>query len=660
MAGEQQATGSSGSDKGVSVATFWILILIGVAAWFFYEAEADVLMDVSTQPELVTGMVTFAGAPVRSGVVHVVVYDAGTRRYLAGMSLPLSDTGKFTSQGSSKFAVEEHSHPSNASKVRPLRIAATFYGTRGDEKSATKTRPLAGESTLYINSSPPLGKRFLWSIGTIIVVLLAFQLWVFTGELGQGKARTLFILMYFFTFLALALPLVVSLIVAQNKYLVDSMENSPLGLIKAKTSALAEPQWLINIGGTVKPAGIGKRADDDTTTKMANAAGAATGVGTPSETNAETDDTGLTIQGGVTVPFFMVLLAVFGAGINMTLKVPAIQRAYEDVLSDARSAPWTNPLMATWRLLRGQARAQAPESVVVPRKTAGDIRRDLIENYMYLLSAPLLAIAMYYLLQVMAAQVTQPVLVLMALATGLVSKAVIGGIIDFAETKLLSAKRRDGRAVADANSSIAATVEDASTKQLEAEASQQALDEAREKEIRAQAFAQAAEATARNATQEQAEVETAIARGEATPAEAEAANARVDEATREAAAKKVQAVHAGAQAQRAANEMSTKRSEAQAAVTAMQDATARQAAAQSEAMASAALEAKDKQSEALAAAETTQEAAKVATEKQEEAAAAMEAVQPSATAAQADAAVSAAKVDAASDKGGAVEPTKKD
>jgi hypothetical protein len=144
---------------------------------------------------------------------------------------------------------------------------------------------------------------------------------------------------------------------------------------------------------------------------------------------------------------------MFGAGINMTLQVPTIQRAYEDVASDGRSSATWNPLTTTWRLIRGQTPAEEPGSVV-PRETAGDIRRKLIENYMYLLSAPLLAIGVYYLLQVLATQVTQPVLVLMALATGLVSKAVIGGIIDFAESRLLSAKRRDGAGAAKASREV--------------------------------------------------------------------------------------------------------------------------------------------------------------------------------------------------------------
>ena len=607
-----------------AVAIFWLVVVIAAAGWFFYEVEADVLMDVSTQPELVSGTVTFGGAPVRNGVVHVVVYDAGSRRYLAGMSLALNEAGKFSSQNSPAFGVEENSRPRNGGKVRPLRVSANVYGTVPDEKTPTKARAVSGESTLYLNSSPPLGKRFLWTISAVIMVLLLLQLWVFTGDLGPGKARTLFVLMYFFTFWALALPLVVSLIVAQNKYLVDSMENSPLGLIKAKTSALAEPQWLINIGGTVRPATVAGRGADETVKAVAAAGSdaAASGAVAAATANPDGDDVILTVQGGVTVPFFMVLLAIFGAGINMTLTVPAVQRDYEDVLGDTRSTPWTNPLTATWRMLRGQTRAPTPGAAVVPRKTAGDIRRDLIENYMYLLSAPLLAIAMYYLLQVMAAQVTQPVLVLMALATGLVSKAVIGGIIDFAEKNLLSDKRREGRGGDGSRTSIDAMAEEARNKLLEVEASQRQLDEARVREIRTQALAEAAEAAARKLAEEQADVEAALARGEATPTQAEAHMAKVEQAGREAAAKQEDATQASAQAQTAAAAMSAKQSEAKAAVEAMQDAAARQAAAQSE----AAREAKDKQSEALAAAETTEEAAKLAIEKQAEASAALKAV----------------------------------
>jgi hypothetical protein len=55
---------------------------------------------------------------------------------------------------------------------------------------------------------------------------------------------------------------------------------------------------------------------------------------------------------------------------------------------------------------------------------------------MYLLSAPFLAITVYYLLQVVAESVAGPVLVLMAFATGLISDTIVSWIIEFARKTL--------------------------------------------------------------------------------------------------------------------------------------------------------------------------------------------------------------------------------
>lgn len=444
----------------VFAAAFWIVVLVLGLIWYYHEPYAQVLLDVGTQPEQVAGSVSFAGRPLDNGSLRISVYDAGSRRYVASSTLTVGKDGRFATAAESNLGIEAGSQPGAR---RALRVTAEYVGLRPGEKSDKADKPdkppeaVRGETTLYINASAPLGPQFLWSLAAVALGLLVLQLWVFTGELGRRKARTLFVLMYFFTFWSLALPLVVSLLVAQNKYLVESMENSPLGLIRAKTSALAEPQWLINIGGVRKAKQIVVLTDDarqspsagPPTTAAANAADVAasaapqtTAIAVTKDAATAVDDTPITIEGGVTVPFFMVLLAMFGAGINMTLKVPAIQRAYEDVMvgTDPRGPSSLNLLVAPWRMFSYSHRHGS--GAVVPYKTAGDIRRDLIENYMYLLSAPLLAIAVYYLLQVMATQVTQPVLVLMALATGLVSKAVVGGIIDFAEGKLLSARRR--------------------------------------------------------------------------------------------------------------------------------------------------------------------------------------------------------------------------
>jgi hypothetical protein len=73
---------------------------------------------------------------------------------------------------------------------------------------------------------------------------------------------------------------------------------------------------------------------------------------------------------------------------------------------------------------------------------AAAIRKELVENYMYLLSAPFLAVAVYYLLRILTTngEVSQPILVLMAFATGLTSDTMVKAIIDFAKEKLERSK----------------------------------------------------------------------------------------------------------------------------------------------------------------------------------------------------------------------------
>ena len=77
------------------------------------------------------------------------------------------------------------------------------------------------------------------------------------------------------------------------------------------------------------------------------------------------------------------------------------------------------------------------------------IREELIRNYMYLLSAPFLAIAIYYLLQIIATQVSQPVLVVMAFVTGLASELIVASILAFADRTLEALPKKKPAQVVD-------------------------------------------------------------------------------------------------------------------------------------------------------------------------------------------------------------------
>lgn len=606
---------SSTSNTDVVIGLlFWVLVIGGVLFFVLREHRGEIFLDVSTQPERVSGIVIFEGVPVRDGTLHVVVADARSRRYRAGMTLPVKD-GKFSALLQPPLGF--------ADGGRAWRIAAEFHGTAAGGKDETKV--VTGDATRYLNTSPPLGERFLWSVAISVAVLLIFQLILFTGDLGSKKARLLFMLMYFFTFFSLALPIAVSLVVAQHEDLMHSMEASPIGLVKAKTMVSSEPQWLVNIGGRVKPAPPTAAGSPDAQTERAvegDAAGTpgvrtaaaaepdgasavpsggsgegdaaeppAAGAATPQETanrSGNEPDKDKMVEGGVAVPFYVVLLAMFGAGINMTLKVPVIQRSYEDVFPEDRTSWLFTSLAAPLKLLRGQT-----EAPMMSRKTAGDIRRDLIENFMYLLSAPLLAIAVYYLLQVLAEEVTQPVLVLMAFATGLVSKAVIGGIIQFAESRL-PGRERDVEP-----SELAKAITRAQEKQAEAEEAQRAAEEARVNLAAAEAAAHAAQ-------------EAAQAASARTTGDGEAARREAEKAAQEAEAKRTEAAEAQEAATRADQRAEETQVEAQQAVSAAEQMQLREIGA----AAKAAQEAAAKQAEARDAAEATEKAAKEATAKQ--------------------------------------------
>jgi len=300
-------------------------------------------------------------------------------------------------------------------------------------------RVVSGEQTVYINFTPPLGKQSLSIVTAIVILLMVILILLFTGDLTRRKARALFSVTYFMTFLSLSVPIAVTLLVSQNLYLVEMMEDAPIGLIKGTAKGVIDPQWLLNIGGAVrKPQRISQAQQSAEAKETApSTEEKAAGTSLDREKSYSVGDIGVrrplgeaSIVGGLAVPFYVVILAMLGAGINMTRSVPKIQQDY-DVSGLAQA---TRPMWKT--TLTFFSSAQEPVSTLAQRKAASDIRKGLIESYMYLLSAPFLAITVYYLLQVVAESVAGPVLVLMAFATGLISDTIVSWIIEFARKTL--------------------------------------------------------------------------------------------------------------------------------------------------------------------------------------------------------------------------------
>jgi hypothetical protein len=437
------ATNSDTASNIFGVA-IWIAILGGIAWSVLWHTPAQVMLDIQNEnPPVAAGTVTFDGKPA-SGVLHITVANAKTKRYLSGVVIPIEATkeGTFTTGKTPLYEREINKDP--------LRITADFEGISADKK------PVSGTATTYIDFAPPIETRTLAVITGSSIALIAVLTILFTGDLTRRKARMLFAVTYLMTFLSLAVPILLTMVVSQSTYLVEIMQEAPIGLIKGTAKGVTDPQWLLNIGGAVqpsvpsvapKPASASPAAVDIDHPVAATVPGTESAPGaralSTSELSAKSDDTKVAdiahsgvgspkVVGGLAVPFYVVMLAMLGAGINMTRKVPPVQIDYESKIMPESGPLLAAALKAPLAWFRPSREAINPEQ----RKAAAAIRSSLIENYMYLLSAPFLAIAVYYLLQAIGSSPAEPVLVLMAFATGLLADTIIDRIRSFATDTL--------------------------------------------------------------------------------------------------------------------------------------------------------------------------------------------------------------------------------
>lgn len=453
----------------VGAVVVWMLIIAAIVAPVLFSREADVLLDVVDRDGLmVSGTVLVHGNVVDNGRVHVVVTNAKNKQYLASAVLPLHEGGFKTAQPMLPTFPPD----------QPLRIAAEYNGSTKDENITTA---VSGFTTAFVNSSPPLDGRTTAAIVSSLALLLVCLIVLFTGQLTSLRARTMFAATYFMTFLSLALPIAVTVLVSQNSYLVDIMSDAPIGLVRGTAEGVAEPQWLLNIGGAVirrprtevtnqqavaptNAAGIvtpqaGTESDSAPVVPAAgNEQAPARDGGSPAPTVARFDAraaaSGAFVVGGLAVPFYIVMLAMLGAGINMTRQVPEVQMEYDREITPERQSFIMALFHAPMTVFQQERVVKSSE-----RAAAARIRNRLIDSYMYLLAAPFLAIAVYYLLQVVATNTATPVLVLMAFSTGLISDSIVKRITKFAQETIgngetVAAKPTDEKSQVTVTSSV--------------------------------------------------------------------------------------------------------------------------------------------------------------------------------------------------------------
>jgi hypothetical protein len=468
----------------------WLIILGVVAYWVFPHNRAQVFLEASRErPGRLNGIVLFKGAPVSNGTVYLVLEDPKKQRYLSSTILPVIEDGKFVTSGNESLVFWDSNK-----KPRPLRITATFSGQQQGEKKDKAPIAVKGKATLYLNYPAP-AKQWLITVTAIVAVLLtSIVLDMFTGELTRSRARWLFAITYIVSFMSLAVPIWAIVAVSKSEHLVGMMEEAPIGLIKGTARGVQNPQWLLNVGGAVEPAKemptqeekgplpaqevptkepeIGRSSPVETPSPTlpssavqqsptSQAPSPTLPSPTPQQSPTPQENIGpdelrqvpgfAMVRGGLAVPFYVIILAMLGAGINMTKKIPGIQKDYtklppgatEDMAGKALAAP-----MKILAMLLPRKTLAAPVTATKPpdetpfeekekqRDAVSAIRKSLIDNYMGLISAPFLAIAVYYLLQVVATNIAEPVLVLVSFATGFISDSIVAAITTLAKKML--------------------------------------------------------------------------------------------------------------------------------------------------------------------------------------------------------------------------------
>lgn len=400
--------------------------------------DTEILLAMDTGHRI-TGVVMHDGSVVKYGEVRVSVDEKAEDEAVGAVHVGTElitlngEQEHFQAGGELMEALKHKARPS-------ILVRAEFRG----KAPAKGEAPLEASAILYSNCPAPFSTEELLRGLSLLVGAALVLVYLFTGHLSNWKAQALFATTYCFIFLAVSLPIGGLIVISQKPYLIAMMQKSPLGLVKASTKALEHAQWLINVGGVpihdfeaehkllteekVKQKDVSTplvasgepKSKHDTELTSSVAEGVTNDSHAPrdelvvgSKSDPAAADTSasnqLKIVGGLAIPFYVLLFAVFGGGINMMRTVPRIQSSHVEGMT------------------------QNAGSLSKQMEIGCDVRKEVIQQYMYLLSAPFLAIAVFYLLQVIATSISEPVLVLMAFSAGLTSEMIISAIIDFAE-----------------------------------------------------------------------------------------------------------------------------------------------------------------------------------------------------------------------------------
>lgn len=333
----------------------------------------------------IEGRVQNKGQAIQTGQVKVEVrrLKSTTRERsnccVQSILLDVESDGTFETTGAGAF---RHFQPGDHLYI----TVEAWFEPKTFEGPLTEYIHLGGPPVI----KPPIVRRgFL----TFLFLTAAFGIWFLTAFTGPGsrrKNRAAIVLSYIVACTCLGIPLIAPVLLTfAVPDLQERLEDSPVGLVKTPIGDDVVPQWALTIGFA--------KSEQDT---------------------AEVEG----MQGGLVIPFYVLILSILGGAINMTRQVPRYHRV------GAAESP---------NLLESLFRSVREESPEKPEVTL-EWRRGLVSDLMALLSAPVLAIATYYLL-LWLELVQVPILVLVSFSVGLISEKILAAIKSLA-TKIVGAK----------------------------------------------------------------------------------------------------------------------------------------------------------------------------------------------------------------------------
>ncbi len=323
-------------------------------------------------------------------------------------------------------------------------------------------------------STVPSQQWFPWILVLVPALFVVFWILVFTGDVGIKKITSAVILSYLLAITFLIVPLLLPVWLADSPSLAARMATRPVGILRVHriSDDILLDQWVLNIGGIPTPVEISIETTSEERLKAPSNQNPATPpdpalprsspnsiVGAEGEPRndasvgrAETTSLGgspvYNVTSGLVVPLYVLIWATFGGAVSMTRRIPEYQqdivqlRKAEKERRNLRKRLYSSPVEAFKLSVSGSGDESELQKLIdtylEKSKPLGEVRRKLVDQCLFLITAPFLGILTFYLIFMVEEELAQriPVVVLVTFASGLMSESILMKIRSFAETIL--------------------------------------------------------------------------------------------------------------------------------------------------------------------------------------------------------------------------------